>query len=74
MTDYSALPAPVLAKLLSLEESVDFFAQRVAKTQAGIESARHRLSGGFHKDSEYRDSRSASGTTWSRWRSRRSRA
>jgi hypothetical protein len=46
------LPAPVLAKLLALEETVEHLTQRVAKTQGGIEHARHRLTGGFQKQSE----------------------
>ena len=52
---YSSLPAPVLAKLLALEEQVEDLAQRSAKTTAGIEQARRRLSGSFSKPSEADD-------------------
>src|SRR4051794_34709759 len=53
--NYSNLPAPVLAKLLTLEQGVEDLSQRVARTQDGISSARARLTGGFNKQSEYED-------------------
>ena len=49
---YAKLPAPALAKLLSLEEAVEELTQRVAGTQDGITSARARLTGGFRKQAE----------------------
>jgi predicted nucleic acid-binding Zn-ribbon protein len=49
------IPAPALAKLLSLDEAVEHLTQHVAKTQDGIVSARARLTGGFHKQAEYDD-------------------
>ena len=55
--NYSKLPAPVLAKLLALEQHAKKLAERVAKTQDGIASARARLTGGFEKQSEYDDLR-----------------
>jgi hypothetical protein len=48
----SNLPAPVLAKLLALEEAVEDLTQRVVKTHDGIEHARRRLTGGFRTPAE----------------------
>jgi hypothetical protein len=53
--NYNKLPAPVLAKLLALEQHAKDLSQRVAKTQDGIASARTRLTGGFARQSEYDD-------------------
>jgi hypothetical protein len=53
--NYSNLPAPVLAKLLTLQQCVEDLTLRVAKTQDGIASARARLTGGFKKQSEHED-------------------
>jgi hypothetical protein len=57
--NYSKLPAPILAKLLALEQHAKKLAERVAKTQDGIASARARLTGGFEKQSEYDDLRAS---------------
>jgi hypothetical protein len=54
---YTKLPAPVLAKLLTLEEAEDALTERIAKTQDGIAAARTRLTGAFAKDDAYRDVR-----------------
>jgi hypothetical protein len=50
--NYRELPAPVLAKLLSLEEVVEDLTQRVTKTHTGITSARTRLTAGFRNRTE----------------------
>lgn len=51
------IPAPVLARLLSLEEAVQDLAQHVAKTEDGISAARKRLTGTFAQKGEYEDMR-----------------
>ena len=57
--NYNKLPAPVLAKLLALEQHAKKLADRVVKTEDGIASARARLTGGFEKQSEYDDLRAS---------------
>jgi hypothetical protein len=51
--NYSKLPAPVLAKLVALEESIEDLSERVARAEYGITAARSRLTGTFQKQSEY---------------------
>jgi hypothetical protein len=53
----SDLPAPVLAKLFSLQEVAEDLALRVARAENGITNARERLTGGFDKQSDYHDLR-----------------
>jgi hypothetical protein len=57
--NYNKLPAPVLAKLLALEQHAKKLADRVAKTQDGIAGARTRLTGGFSKQADYDDLRAS---------------
>jgi hypothetical protein len=54
---YDKLPAPVLAKLVELDEQAEFFNRNVVDTERGIAAARTRLTGGFQKDQEYHDLR-----------------
>ena len=55
--NYAKLPAPVLAKLLTLEQGVEDLSQRLTRTKDAIASTRARLTGGFSKQSEYDDLR-----------------
>jgi hypothetical protein len=57
--NYTDLPASVLAKLLALESAPKELERRVAAAEHGIEHAQRRLTGGFHRQSEYDDTRRA---------------
>src|SRR5262249_56702570 len=52
-------PSHVQAKLDTFERAVTHLTQQLAKTQDGIAAARLRLGGGFERDSEYNDTRTA---------------
>ena len=51
------IPNHVQSKLDRFEQQVEHLGKQVATTQAAIDGARQRLSGGFQKDQEYRDLR-----------------
>jgi hypothetical protein len=53
------IPPPVQAKLDTFERTVERLTKQLAATQAAIDGARQRLSGGFQKDSEYHDLRAS---------------
>jgi hypothetical protein len=53
--NYNNLPAPVLAKLLALENAPKDLERKVAAAEHGIEHARRRLTGGFRQQAEYDD-------------------
>jgi hypothetical protein len=47
MTDTTNVPAPALAKLLSLRSAADFFSEKLVAMEHGITTARQRLTGGM---------------------------
>jgi len=49
------IPAPVLSKLVELDEQTEYLTRKVSETEGGIADARRRLSGGFEKQVEYDD-------------------
>jgi chromosome segregation ATPase len=53
------IPNHVQAKLDKWEQQVEHLTLQLAKTQEAIDGARQRLSGGFQRDSEYRDLRAS---------------
>jgi hypothetical protein len=56
MTDTN-IPATALTKLIALSDAAEFLSEKLIATEQAIASARQRLSGGFHKQSEYDDLR-----------------
>jgi hypothetical protein len=52
-------PNQVQAKLDTFERTVEHLTLQLAKTQDAIDGARQRLTGGFQRDSEYRDLRAS---------------
>jgi hypothetical protein len=55
----STLPAPVLSKLMELDEQVEDLTRKLANTEQGITDSRRRLSGSFRSEAEYDDLRAA---------------
>jgi hypothetical protein len=53
------IPNHVQTKLDKWEQQVEHLTKQVATTQAAIDGARQRLSGGFQRDQEYRDLRAS---------------
>jgi uncharacterized small protein (DUF1192 family) len=59
MNTHNGIPDMVVTKLDQYEQQVEFLAQKCARTDNAIANARQRLTGGFDKDSAYRDARAA---------------
>jgi hypothetical protein len=56
---HNKLPAPVLAKLVELDEQAEFLNRKNDDLERGIAAARTRLSGSFRSDAEYADLRAS---------------